>query len=345
MNRRIRDAVCRAAYALSLAVILQLGLCLCHDASGAVTESSCASLQDHRLKPVPHGPRDERQHSGVAQALACGPAVSTPGAGTPTPVPSSAASTTSHAHLTASPGPNHLNDTSEGRSANEVSIRNYYFNYNNGDYRNNIVLAGKYRFSKALTFTGNFTLSAADKNGERSYGSGDSYLDAIYTLRRNDYFALGLGLGTIMPTASSADLGSGKVQLAPIVKPVFYPLRNDRLIAALQLRNFISVATVEKSNFISIEGDTLFFEPDSNQIDFLEIKPSLRYQLSERWEFYTEPVLMTVNWENHQDLSYRTSFRIIRMLTDKIGLWVQPEFPSAPIAPEFQPQVSMFFAF
>ncbi len=214
-----------------------------------------------------------------------------------------------------------------GDPTDQFSIRNYYFDYKHGEFRDNVVLRADTTATDRLTLAAEATLSTVYRDGEHTYGTGDTSVEAVYTPWVTDYLALRLGGEMVIPTAWSGNLGSGKWQLAPILIPVWYPLGEERLQTYLELEDFISVANVGNFNFVSVAGDAPATDLSGPQINYLQVRPVIRYTISDRWYMYTEPVFMTVNWENGESLSYRSAFRIAHQITDRIGIWVQPEVP------------------
>ncbi|MGH7907171.1 MAG: hypothetical protein ACREP6_11130, partial [Candidatus Binataceae bacterium] len=219
------------------------------------------------------------------------------------------------------------NGTDPSDPVNQFSIRNYYFSYKNGEFRDNVIFRVDETPREGLSLSAEVPLSTAYRKKQHYYGAGDSYVDAIYTPWKTDYFGIAVGGAMVMPTASSASLGSGKWQFAPIVIPLAYPLGKERLLTYLEFRNFVSVASIGRYNFVSVAGDAPFSETEGSRINYLELTPVVRYTISERWYLYAEPVFMTVNWENGNALSYRSALRVGHMITDRIGMWVQPEVP------------------
>ena len=215
----------------------------------------------------------------------------------------------------------------DGDPTDQFSIRNYYFDYKHGEFRDNVVLRFDTTATDGLTLAAEAPLSTVYRNHGHSYGTGDTSVEAVYTPWDTDYFALRLGGEMVIPTASSGNLGSGKWQLAPILIPVLYPLGEGRLQTYLELENFISIANVGHFSFVSVAGDAPANDLAGPQINYLELRPVIRYAISDRWYVYTEPVLMTVNWEKGEALSYRSAFRIARQIRDRIGIWLQPEVP------------------
>jgi hypothetical protein len=211
--------------------------------------------------------------------------------------------------------------------SNQFSLRNYYFNYKNGEFRNNVLFRVDEAPRDNLSVAAELTIATAYKGRKHYSGTGDSYVEALYTPWRNNYLALTLGGATIIPTASSANLGAGKWQLAPILTPTFYPLGDSRLVTYVEFRNFVSIANVGRYNFISVAGDSPFSEAEGSFINYLEMRPVIRYTISDSWYLYAEPVFTTINWANHDALSYRSAIRLAHMLTDRVGIWVQPEAP------------------
>ncbi len=232
------------------------------------------------------------------------------------------------------------------RLQNLFSIRDYYFNFGSGEFHDDVVFRIDHKLSKAWTLAAEFTLATAYFDNHHYNGTGDSFLQALYTAMHTKHFAIAAGGAAILPTASAGNLGAGKFMLAPVVTPTIYPLETERLAASLQLRNFVSVANVGKANFVSVGGDAPFSAAEGGEVNFLEIKPSIKYSVSERWELYAEPVSMVADWQAGGEMSYRSAIRVTGMITDRVGLWLQPEIPfgSNRTGP-FNVKVSLFYKY
>jgi hypothetical protein len=236
--------------------------------------------------------------------------------------------------------------TDPSEALNTFSLRNYYFHYKNNEFRDNVIFRTDAKVNERWALRADITLSTAYRNGRHEYGTGDTYLEAVYTPWKNAWAGLTVGAGAILPTASNSALGSGKLQVAPILIPIFYPLGNERLLTYVEFRDFISIADATHFNSISVAGDAPATGLDRPQINYLEIQPVVRYSLSRDWYLYTEPVFMTVNWENAEALSYRTAVRVGHMLTDRLGVWAQPEFPyGSNRTGNFNFKVSLFYKY
>jgi len=208
-----------------------------------------------------------------------------------------------------------------------MSVRDYYYNYGSGEFHDDVIFRVDDKEFKNWSLIGELDLATCHLKNQHHYGLGDTFFQGLYTLKKTNFFAFAAGAATVLPTATSKNLGARKLQFAPAILGTIYPLGGERLSAALQLRDFISVASTGKSNFIAIEGGPLFSEPEGNQINFLEIKPSLKYKLSDRYELYALPLTLSVNWQNSNELSYQSAIRVSGMITDRLGAWIQPEVP------------------
>jgi hypothetical protein len=229
---------------------------------------------------------------------------------------------------------------------NEFSIRNYYFNLRNGEYRDSVVFRLQASSAERVSIKAEFPISTAYRGSVHEYGTGDMYVEGTYAPWRTDYSGFAGGLGMSMPTASSSTLGSGQWQLAPIIFPVVYPLGDKQLSLSLRLRNFFSVARVGKFNFVSIAGDPDASELSGPNINYLEVTPAIQFALSENWSLYSEPVRVTVDWEKHNALGYRTAFRVAHLFTSQLGVWVQPEVPfGSNRTGDFNIKVSLFYRY
>ncbi|MGH7935220.1 MAG: hypothetical protein ACREQN_18920 [Candidatus Binataceae bacterium] len=122
---------------------------------------------------------------------------------------------------------------------NQISARNYYFPYKNRDYRNNVILRVDEKPREGLSLAAEVILSAVYRRGRRCFGTGDSYVEALFTPWKTNYLRITVCGAMVLPTASLATLGSGKWQLAPIVIPLMYPLtaRVGSISRARRLRN------------------------------------------------------------------------------------------------------------
>lgn len=229
---------------------------------------------------------------------------------------------------------------------NQLSIRNYYFNYKHGEFRDNVILRIEEKAHAGLELAAELPFSTAYRRGRHYYGSGDSYVETLYTPWKNSRYGLTMGAGMVIPTGSSSMLGSGKWQLAPILTPLFYPLGDERLLAYLELRDFISVASVGQFNFVSAAGDAPFSESAGSQINYLEIRPVIRYTFADQWYLYSEPFFTVVDWEKGNRLSYRSALRLGHMFNPRVGAWIQPEIPfGSDRTGTFNLKVSLFFRY
>lgn len=148
-------------------------------------------------------------------------------------------------------------------------------------------------------------IAAADVNGAAAKGFGDSYGQFFvlpYTVGR---FVLATGSGFVLPTASSALLGSGKLTLAPIIAPIW---RIPRGLFFIKFQNFTSIA-----------GDSTRAD-----VNYLLITPMYFNVVQRQWWFQLDTEAK-VNWERENGAGFKSGVQLGWMLGSNVGVWMKPE--------------------
>jgi hypothetical protein len=122
-------------------------------------------------------------------------------------------------------------------------------------------------------------------HGFTEFGMGDILMQAIYVRAFDERWAGGIGLRTILPTATGDAFGSGKVQVVPTVAVrANLPEISPGSYAGLIVRQFVSVAGPSSRASIN----QLQFEPQLNiglpDQWFLNLSPKTNYNLeTDKW--------------------------------------------------------------
>ncbi len=142
-------------------------------------------------------------------------------------------------------------------------------------------------------------------------GLGDLYAQALYIPKVSRKFALAIGTGVVLPTATSDVLGRGKLFVSPTVVPVWY-FSNRKRFALLRIQNFVSVAG----------------KKDRPDVNYFIVAPAVVHPIGKGWWVVGDTEL---KWDWKSKLgSGITGLQIGRMLKGKYGIWVKPEVPWGP---------------
>lgn len=144
-------------------------------------------------------------------------------------------------------------------------------------------------------------------------GLGDLYVQAAHVPWLTRRFALAMGSGLAMPTATDRTLGTGKWQAAPIVTPLWFFPRGKGFVM-LRLQEHVSFA-----------GDRS--RPD---VHFLEVVPTMVWNFRPSWWTLVDTNTI-VDWEQPGNpVSRRTGVEIGHVVARQWGLSVKPEIPWGP---------------
>lgn len=141
-------------------------------------------------------------------------------------------------------------------------------------------------------------------------GLGDLYAQALYIPKISRKFALAVGSGVVLPTATN-NFGRGKLILSPTVVPVWY-FADRKRFALLRVQNFVSVAG----------------KSDKPDVNYFIAAPAIVHPLGKGWWVLGDTEL---KWDWKTKLaSGITGVQIGRMVKGKYGVWIKPEVPWGP---------------
>jgi hypothetical protein len=197
------------------------------------------------------------------------------------------------------------------------SVREEYRNLTNGAWNNRMVLRKDAVVLKGHRVGGragfllrtDVPITTTHLGSETHTGLGDIYGQILYIPHLNRKFALVIGTGVVLPTATHKTLGQGKWQVAPLAVPVWY-LPKAKGFFLVKFQDFISIAGV---------GD----RPD---VHALFINPTLNYLPARRWLVQAE-VESRTNWKNDNRTDFRAGFGAGRVMTRRFFLGLKFEVP------------------
>jgi len=140
----------------------------------------------------------------------------------------------------------------------------------------------------------------------RANGLGDSYGQFLTIPHLSRRFALAVGSGLFIPTATSKGLGTGKWTLAPAVVPVWFLRGRGMLFVKFQ-------------DVVSVAGDEA--RPDAH---FLLITPTLIHKLTRRSWVLLDSESLT-DWRQDGRTGIKSGVQLGYLLPQGIGLWIKPE--------------------
>jgi len=199
-----------------------------------------------------------------------------------------------------------------------LSIRNEYFNLRGDNWTNASILRMDRAWLKQRGWPGDkvgvltrFDLPIVTTHvaGETRAGLGDLYAQALWVPWLSRRFALAMGSGVTLPTATHRTIGRGKWQAAPLIAPVlFFPRRKGFFF-------------VKVHQFVSIAGNK-----NRADVNYLLVTPTLLYRFNRRWWMLVDTEAKT-NWEFDNRQSYRTGFEIGHVLKSHFAVSIKPEIP------------------
>jgi hypothetical protein len=197
-----------------------------------------------------------------------------------------------------------------------LSVKEEHRNLTNGAWRNRLVLRkdvvllqGRRLVPRGLLTRADVPLATTHAGAETHTGLGDLYGQVLFVPHATRKFALAAGTGVIFPTATHKTLGTGKLQIAPMVVPVWY-LAPAKGFFFLKAQEVVSVAGA---------GD----RPD---IHYLLVTPALLYRPARRWWLLAD-IESRSNWKNNNLTDFRAGVQVGRVIGGRLGLAVKPEVP------------------
>jgi hypothetical protein len=137
-------------------------------------------------------------------------------------------------------------------------------------------------------------------------GLGDMYGQLLLVPHFTQRFAIVVGTGVVLPTATSDQLGTGKWILAPVAGPVWFLQR--RGLVFLRFQNFASVAGAD----------------DRPDINYLVIAPTVLHTVRDKWWLLADTEVKT-NWTRDRRTGIKSGVQIGRAIASRVGLWGKPE--------------------
>jgi hypothetical protein len=143
-------------------------------------------------------------------------------------------------------------------------------------------------------------------DGERATaGLGDAYGQFLVVPYASGRFAVVVGTGLILPTATDARLGGDQWVLSPIAAPLW---RFPHGLAYLKLQNFRSVAGAAGRPPVS----------------YLLVTPTYIRTIGSAWWVLADTEMKT-NWREDSRTGAKSGVQIGRRIAPGVGLWVKPE--------------------
>lgn len=137
-------------------------------------------------------------------------------------------------------------------------------------------------------------------------GLGDLYLQGLVAPILSRRFAVGIGTGLTIPTATDRTLGTGQWRLAPMALPIWF----------LGTRGFVLLKVQHHWSFAGDDG-----RPD---VDYLLVTPTVLYRPARRWWILTDTELKK-NWSPRTTTAFSSSLEVGFNATRRMGLAVRPE--------------------
>jgi hypothetical protein len=148
--------------------------------------------------------------------------------------------------------------------------------------------------------------TTAVSNVTTQAGLGDAYAQLLSLPYFSRTFALAVGTGLKIPTATDTLLGTGKWIVGPLAAPVWF--FSNKGIFLIKFQNFSSFA-----------GDAQ--RPSYN---FFLLTPTYVHTLSPRWWVLLDGETKT-DWERNNTTSVRGGVQIGRTYGSRFSVWVKPE--------------------
>jgi hypothetical protein len=164
-------------------------------------------------------------------------------------------------------------------------------------------------------------------NHRTDFGLADIYVQPLLSVYSNDIVQVPIGVAMVAPSATNRLLGAGKWMVIPIVYPRVSFL-DGKWHVALRIRNFFS-----------INGDR-----DRADVDFLDITPEVKFNITKKWWLYSEVIRFQDNWLKRGVFSARSNLQVGYLITNRIGVSVFPSIYWGPgKSVEYQVRSAAFF--
>jgi hypothetical protein len=221
---------------------------------------------------------------------------------------------------TATPAPE-VESAEDPTTAVFFSVRNELFNLADASWTNALI----FRFDRVVLRshprlggkTGLLTrfdvpIVATERGGVSEAGLGDLYAQALYVPWLSRRFALAVGSGLSIPTATDPLLGTKKWKAAPVGAPVWFFPRGQ---------GFFLVRVQEHVSFAGNDERT--------DLNHLEVVPVLFWKFTRNWWTLVDTNTL-IDFENNNRISRSTGIEVGRVLRRSWGLALKPEIPWGP---------------
>lgn len=174
-----------------------------------------------------------------------------------------------------------------------------------------------------LPFVWSNKVTSENPRGVRQFGLGDLLLQAVYVRTFNERWAAGIGVQTILPTASEQSMGDGKWQLAPTVAVrAELPEISAGSYAGLIVRQFLSVAgSSSRSNINSVEIQPQINLALPNQW-FINTSPKMRFDVYTSQWFVPLDVMVGKKFGRNWVASLEYQYGLVRE-DDRYNQWLE----------------------
>lgn len=185
-----------------------------------------------------------------------------------------------------------------------VSVRPEFYNFD-GQHRQ--ILIGRYDTAFRGSVILRFEIPAVRTDGgeQATAGLGDAYGQFLLVPYASGRFAVVVGSGFVLPTATDARLGGAKWILAPVAAPLW---RFSRGLGYVKLQNFLSVG-----------GDD-----GRAPVNYLLLTPTLIRAIGSGWWVLVDTETKT-NWREDRQTGVKSGLQVGRRIATGVGLWVKPE--------------------
>lgn len=184
-----------------------------------------------------------------------------------------------------------------------VSVRPEFYNFER-QHRQLVIARYDTALRRAVILRFEVPAARVDGGQHVTAGLGDAYGQFLLVPYTSGRFALALGSGFILPTATDARLGGGKWVLAPVTAPVW---RFSRGLVYVKLQNFTSVG-----------GDDT-----RAPVNTLLVTPTLIRAVGRAWWVLADTETKT-NWRQDGQTGMKSGVQLGHRIAG-VGLWVKPE--------------------
>lgn len=196
-----------------------------------------------------------------------------------------------------------------------LQFRNEFYHLSNGNWEDAFLLRSDRVFLKKNRWGGKLGIMTrfdapfvtAQIGSSTHAGLGDIYGQFTYVPFLTPIFALFLGSGLSIPSATYKTLGTGKWAVAPLGGPAWFFGRRRGL------------AFIKFQEFTSFAGNS-----DRQEVRYLLITPTFMWHVNRKtWLMFLEE--SHTDWMSSNSTWYKAGVQLGHMFNRKLGAWVMPE--------------------